>query len=62
MEVLTQLASGARARDIAAKLDISYATSGTYVKHVIRKLGAHSSLEAVAIALREGIVDSPAAR
>jgi two-component system, NarL family, nitrate/nitrite response regulator NarL len=62
VEVLRHLAGGARAREIAAALGISYATAGTYVKHVIRKLGAHSSLEAVAMAMRKGIVEPPTAR
>jgi DNA-binding NarL/FixJ family response regulator len=61
VEVLQHLANGARAREIAAVLGISYATAGTYVKHVIRKLGAHSSLEAVAMAMRKGIVAPPIA-
>jgi DNA-binding NarL/FixJ family response regulator len=56
VEVLKLLANGARAREIEATLGISYATAGTYVKRVIRKLGAHSSLEAVVMAMRKGMV------
>lgn len=58
-EVLTLLVEGASNNDIASHLTISYATARNHVQAVITKLGAHSKLEAVAIALREGIVEPP---
>ena len=54
-EVLTHLASGLSLPHIAAAMSISMNTARNHTQHVIEKLGAHSKLEAVVIATREGL-------
>jgi DNA-binding NarL/FixJ family response regulator len=56
LEVLYLLASGASTAAAAASLGISTATLRAHVQAVLRKLGAHSRLEAVAEAARLGLV------
>jgi DNA-binding NarL/FixJ family response regulator len=56
LEVLYLLASGASTGAAAASLGISTATLRAHVQAVLRKLGAHSRLEAVAEAARLGLV------
>lgn len=56
-EVLRMLADGKDARTIARTLDISLHTCRGYVKTLLMKLDAHSQLEAVAIASRQGLLD-----
>lgn len=59
-EVLHLLAGGASTRDIASALFISVNTARNHVQRVIRKLGTHSRLGAVAAARRAGLLE-PAA-
>jgi DNA-binding NarL/FixJ family response regulator len=56
LEVLHLLASGASTASAASSLGISTATLRAHVQAVLRKLGAHSRLEAVAEAARLGLV------
>jgi DNA-binding NarL/FixJ family response regulator len=56
LEVLTLLADGCSPPVIAAKLVISIYTARGHVKSVLRKLGAHSQLEAVAQARKLGLL------
>ncbi len=56
LEVLRLLASGASSQVASATLGISTATLRAHVQNVLRKLGAHSRLEAVAEAARLGLV------
>ena len=56
LEVLYLLASGSSTAVAAASLGISTATLRAHVQAVLRKLGAHSRLEAVAEAARLGLV------
>jgi len=56
VEVLRQVAGGNRNRDIAEHLFISAETVKVHVKHVMDKLGASDRTEAVAIAIRRGII------
>ena len=56
LEVLRLLASGASTAAAAETLVISTATLRAHVQAVLRKLGAHSRLEAVAEAARLGLV------
>jgi DNA-binding NarL/FixJ family response regulator len=42
---------------IAGRLYISLNTVRNHVKSVLHKLGAHSKLEAVATAVREGLIE-----
>ena len=55
--VLRQLASGKDTATVARQLGLSVHTCRDYVKSLLVKLDAHSQLEAVAIAIRRGIVD-----
>jgi DNA-binding NarL/FixJ family response regulator len=54
--VLMHVASGHRNREIARLLQISEDTVKTHLKHIIDKLGARDRTEAVAIAVRRGII------
>jgi DNA-binding NarL/FixJ family response regulator len=56
LEVLRLLASGTSTGAAAESLGISTATLRAHVQAVLRKLGAHSRLEAVAEAARLGLV------
>jgi PAS domain S-box-containing protein len=56
-EVLRMLAAGATAREIATALFLSRATVATHVRNAMVKLGAHTRIEAVVIALRTGEID-----
>ena len=56
IEVLYLLAKGRDTPTIAASLFLSVHTVRGYVKEVLRKLGAHSQLEAVAVARRAGLL------
>jgi DNA-binding NarL/FixJ family response regulator len=57
VEVLREVAGGNRNRDIAERLFISEETVKVHVKHVMEKLGASDRTEAVAIAIRRGIIE-----
>ena len=59
-EVLTLLARGASQPAIARELVISPKTVGNHIQNVLKKLGAHSRAEAVAMAYRRGLVREPA--
>jgi DNA-binding NarL/FixJ family response regulator len=50
------MASGAPNRAIAAQLYVSLNTVRNHVQHILDKLHAHSKLEAVATAVREGVI------
>ncbi len=56
VEVLKHLAGGNRNRDIAERLFISEETVKVHVKHLMEKLGASDRTQAVAIAVRRGII------
>lgn len=56
-QVLRLLAEGRDARGIARQLLISLNTCRGYIKAILAKMGAHSQLEAVAIARKEGLLD-----
>jgi DNA-binding NarL/FixJ family response regulator len=58
-EVLGHLASGLSLPDISAAMFISINTTRNHTQRVIEKLGAHSKLEAVVIAMREGLEMTP---
>lgn len=55
-DVLQLLADGLDARQTAKQLGISLHTCRGYIKTLLVKLGAHSQLQAVAIATRYGLV------
>ena len=56
MEVLRHIAGGNRNRDIAERLFISDETIKIHIKHIMEKLCAADRTQAVAIAVRWGIV------
>ena len=56
LDVLRQLAQGATTEVIAAELYVSVNTVRSYVRRILEKLGAHSKLEAVAMAVRDGVL------
>ena len=56
LEVLKHLAGGNRNRDIGALLFISEETVKVHVRHIMEKLGAADRTQAIAIALRRGIM------
>lgn len=56
VEVLRHVAEGHRNRDIGEKLFISEETVKVHVKHIMEKLGASDRTQAVAIAVRRGII------
>jgi DNA-binding NarL/FixJ family response regulator len=58
-EILAWLARGWTNQVIASELHLSVNTVRNYVQSVLSKLGAHSKLEAVSTAVREGIIDYP---
>jgi DNA-binding NarL/FixJ family response regulator len=58
-EVLQLMAEGLTTRVMAEHLFLSVNTVRNYSQAVLTKLGAHSKLEAVALAVRTGIIDPP---
>jgi DNA-binding NarL/FixJ family response regulator len=56
IEVLEKISGGNRNSDIAALLFISEETVKGHIKHIMEKLGAGDRTEAVAIAIRRGII------
>ena len=62
LEVLRMLASGVSTNSAAEMLGISTATLRAHVHAILRKLGAHSRLEAVAEAARLGLITIESAR
>ena len=59
LEVLRWLATGATNAQIAQRLAISEHTVRNHVHSVMRKLGVATRTDAVATALRRGLVDLP---
>ena len=57
-EIVALLARGLPNADIAAELSLSVHTVRNHVANLSAKLGAHSKLEVLAIAVRDGLVDS----
>jgi DNA-binding NarL/FixJ family response regulator len=56
IEVLQEVGGGNRNRDIAKRLFISEETVKVHIKHIMEKLGANDRTQAIAIAVRRGIV------
>jgi DNA-binding CsgD family transcriptional regulator len=57
-EVLGLMTDGLSAKAIAARLDVAETTVRTYIRSILRELGAHSQLEALAKARRAGLLDA----
>ncbi len=58
-EILARLAQGKSSAAIAAELHIAPLTVRTHIRNLLDKLDAHSRLEAVASALRRGLIEPP---
>jgi len=56
IDVLQHVAGGNRNRDIAERLFISEETVKVHIKHIMDKLGATDRTQAIAIAVRRGII------
>ena len=56
-EILQLLADGMSNSDVASRLFISQETVKSHVRHILAKLEADTRTHAVAIALREAIID-----
>lgn len=61
-EVLALMAEGLGPRGISDRLVLSVHTVRGHVKNVLAKVGAHSQLEAVAVAVRTGLLTRPGRR
>jgi DNA-binding NarL/FixJ family response regulator len=59
IEVLQLLDDGGTNSEVADKLHLSVNTVRNHVQNILSRLGAHSKLEAVSIAMREGIIRAP---
>jgi DNA-binding NarL/FixJ family response regulator len=56
LEVMRLIAAGRRNKEIAGELNISEETVQGHVKNILSKLDVHDRTEAVAVAVRRGIV------
>jgi DNA-binding CsgD family transcriptional regulator len=56
IEVLRLMARGASAQETATTLGISVNTARTHIQRILRRLGVHSQLEAVAVAFRQRLI------
>jgi DNA-binding NarL/FixJ family response regulator len=56
VEVMRLIARGRRNKEIAAELGIGEETARGHVKNILSKLGLHDRTEAMAVALKRGIV------
>ena len=57
IDVLRHVAGGNTNRDIGARLFISEETVKVHVKHIMDKLGAKDRTQAIAVAVRRGIIE-----
>ena len=57
-EVLALIANGASTVQIAQSLHLSRETVRNHVRNILRRLGVHSRVEAVAVAYRDGLLRS----
>jgi len=62
LQLLNHLARGQSNKAIAEELHLSVNTIRNYMQSVLFKLGAHSKLEAVSTAVREGLIDYQSTR
>lgn len=58
-EVLTLIADGCNGRIVSEILGISHETVKTHVSSVLRKLSARNVTQAVAVAIRAGVIQPP---
>lgn len=55
-EILSLLSKGHLSLSIAARLDLSHVTARNHIQNILRKIDAHSQVEAIAMAYRRGWV------
>lgn len=55
-QVLSLIANGASTTQIAESLHLSQETVRNHVRNILRRLGVHSRVEAVAVAYRDGLL------
>jgi DNA-binding NarL/FixJ family response regulator len=58
-DILRALADGLDAQRMADRLHISIRTARNHVNNILAKLGVHSQLQALVLALRYGVVEIP---
>jgi DNA-binding NarL/FixJ family response regulator len=58
LHVLSLLVDGLTQSEIAEKLVISPKTVGKHIEHILAKLGVHSRAQAVALAVRGGLIEA----
>jgi two-component system nitrate/nitrite response regulator NarL len=54
-EVLERMVRGESGRDLARRMNVSYSTTRTHIQNILAKLGVHSQLEAIALAIQHGL-------
>jgi DNA-binding NarL/FixJ family response regulator len=59
INVLRFLAYGMSHKEIAERLQIASSTVSNHVGAILLKLRAHNATQAVAIAIRDGLIESP---
>jgi DNA-binding NarL/FixJ family response regulator len=57
LEILSLVAGGLDSKEIARELFLSHETVRTHMAHALAKLGARSRAQAVAVAIRNGLID-----
>ena len=57
MEILTRLSAGMRTHEMASEVYLSEHTVRNHIRHILKKLDAHSRLEAVAKAQSQGLLN-----
>jgi DNA-binding NarL/FixJ family response regulator len=57
IEILQKIAYGSTTKEVADQLGISFHTVKTHLERIFEKLGANDRAQAVAIAIRQGLVD-----
>jgi two-component system, NarL family, nitrate/nitrite response regulator NarL len=58
LDVLSLLVEGLSQPEIAAELFIAHKTVGKHIEHILAKLGVHSRAQAVALAVRDELVET----
>ena len=58
LDVLSLLVDGLSQPEIAAKLFVTPKTVGKHIEHILAKLGVHSRAQAVAVAVRDELIET----
>jgi len=58
LDVLSLLVEGLSQPEIAAKLSVTSKTVGKHIEHILAKLGVHSRAQAVAVAVRDDLIET----